>query len=114
MIRAGTLCSHMFREFPRSYHEMPLCNIPREDYCETHAGRGNETTKFRSLFICSQAFVMSGNNLHFQIQYDLAFSLNIHPEIDIQLTKYQLKMGKVISDLTVESFKRRNPVCEDS
>lgn len=93
---------------------MPLFNVPSEDYCEIHAGRDTEITKFRSLFICSQAFLMSGNNLHFQIQYYLAFSSNIHPEINIQMTKYQLKMGEVISDLTVGSFKRRYPVCEDS
>lgn len=68
-----TLCSSMFRGFPRSYHETLPCNIPSEDYYDIYTGRETEITEFESLLICSQAFLMSGNNLHFQIHNPLNF-----------------------------------------
>lgn len=73
IIWVRTLCSSTFRQFPRSYHETPPCNIPSEDYYDIYVERETEITKFESLFLCSQAFLMSGNNLHFQIHYPLNF-----------------------------------------
>lgn len=117
MIWEGILCSLIFRGFPRSYHETLPYNIPSEDYYEIHVGRSTEETKFESSFLCSQAFLMSGNNLYFQIQYHLTFSLSIQPQIDIQQKKIWVNLdenGQSCKWFDSGSFKGTYPIYKGS